>query len=425
MEITDEEKKALMDEAIEKAKAEFVKEAKADVEKINNLIADQRKAHEDMLKGKLTEAEFKTFEEKSLEAEKLIKGRVDDIETKMNRLPVETSEKKDEVAEGQAEYKAGFFKYMRSFHGEGRATFDLDEKAIKYIAERKALVSNTSGQILIPEEVESEIYRDLPNLNVIRKYATVRPIKIDRIRKRSLTEVEVGWGKLELGKELVESDVTPAEAWQNVEDMEGLAKIGKDELADTDVALASIIIDSFGRAQARKEETGFAIGTGHTFSQPDGISVDTGIAKVETTANNAIDLNAVLGTIYALPGQYRRGGTFMVSSPTMLAMRKLKDAVNGQYVWQPAAQAGQPASIFGYPIEAQEDLGKPSDANECILGIFGDFKAGYRILDRQGMTIQWLRELYATAGLVGILVSKRVGGAVIRTDAFRLLKLVA
>ena len=51
-----------------------------------------------------------------------------------------------------------------------------------------------------------------------------------------------------------------------------------------------------------------------------------------------------------------------------------------------------------------------------VMAIFGDFKAGYRIIDRTGMTIQRLVELYAEEGVVGFLVTKRVSGAVMRAS---------
>jgi len=416
MELTPEEKKALSDELISKAKADLAKEAKADIDKINKLIADERKAHEDLLKGKLTEVEFKEYEKKSQEVEKVIKERVDAIETKMNRLPVGSPEQKAEIKEGAQEYKSAFFNFLRT----GKMV--LEEKAKKYIDEFKALVSDATGQILIPEELESEIYRELPKINVIRKLAFQRSIARDRVRRRSLTEVEMGWGKLELGKEVVETDVVPSEVYQYVEDLEGLAKIGKDELQDSDVSIEAIIRDSFSRAKAEKEETAFINGTGHANQQPEGILNGSTVTRVLGAAIDVIATDDVLNLIYAVPAQYRKNGTLLFPSTTILALRKLKDAVSGQYMWQPSLQAGQPSSFAGFPVMAQEDIPAIASALSCDIGIFGDLRAGYRILDRQGMQVQRLLELFATAGLVGILVSSRVGGGVIRADALRVLR---
>jgi len=53
-------------------------------------------------------------------------------------------------------------------------------------------------------------------------------------------------------------------------------------------------------------------------------------------------------------------------------------------------------------------------AVEGIIAIFGNFQFGYRILDRKGITIQRLNELYAEAGLIGFKVHARVGGYLIK-----------
>lgn len=413
----EEEKKALMKEAIEKAKAEYAKEAKADIDKINKLISEQRVEYDKFLEGKTTEADFKAYETKSLEAEKVLKKRVDEIETKMNRPPIEVSgEKAAEVKPGQVEYKASFYNFMRS--GE----LKLEAAAAKYIQERKALVSDATGRILIPVETEAEIYRELPKINIIRQLATVRTINTEKIRRRSLTEVIMGWGKLELGVEAPKTDVEPSEAFQWIEDLEGLAKVGKDELEDTDVSLEAIIVDSFGRAKADKEETAYIIGTGHASMQPEGMLNGTTLTRIKTQSADAIEGDDFLNLIYGVPAQYRRNGKLLVPSTTELAMRKLKSATEELYLWQPNVQAGKPATFAGYPVLSQEDIPAIKSADECDVAIFGDIKAGYRIIDRKGMTIKRLLELFALAGLIGILVSSRVTGGVIRADALRVLQ---
>lgn len=415
MDLTPEEKKALLDEFLESSKAAIAKEAKADIEAINKLLTDERKAHETLLEGKMTAADFKEYEKKSQEAEVKFKERIDLVETKMKRVGLEDPNKPPPV-EGAVEYKAAFFNYLRD-----GGSIILDDKAQKFDMERKALVSDTTGQILIPEELESEIYRELPKLTILRGLCTVRPIQREKIRRRSMTEVEMGWGKLELGKEAIETDIVPAEDYQYTEDLEGLAKIGKDELADTDVSLESLILDSFSRAKGEKEEAAFVIGTGHTNQQPEGILNGATVTRVNTVASNAIATDDVLDLIFAVPAQYRRNGKLLFASSTILALRKLKDAVSGQYMWQPSLQAGQPASFAGYPVYAQDDVPAIDSSDQCDIGIFGDLKAGYRVLDRAGMTVQRLVEIYALGGLIGILVSSRVTGGVIRPDALRVL----
>ncbi len=289
--------------------------------------------------------------------------------------------------------------------------------------EQRALVENAAGEILVPEELEAEIYRELPALTVMRELATVRPISTNRIRRRSLSEVAVGWGKLETGSTLTDSmPATPTEDYSYVEDLYGLAKIGEDEFDDSDVNLEALVRDSFARATGEAEDTGFAVGTGHANSQPVGIfAAGTGISTV--LAGGAVadgtSVDDYLALIYAVPAQYRRNGSFIMASSTELLLSQKKDG-NGQYLWQPSVQAGRPNTFKGYAIHNQEDV--PSVAANALVAGFGDYKAGYRILDRQGLTVQRLVELYAAEGMVGFKGKRRVGGDVVRPNAIRILK---
>ncbi|WP_434642748.1 phage major capsid protein [Thermoanaerobacterium thermosaccharolyticum] len=371
---------------------------------LQNLIKEMREKFEAKEKGLYTKAEFEEFEAK-------INERIAQLETMIKRPPMGDNGTKDN---GQpSERKSAFFKFMR----EGKSVLTPEEQ--------KALVSDATGQILIPEELESEIYRELPKLTIIRSLATVRQTRSDRIRRRSLTEVTVGWGKLETGSTLTESTMTPDDDYQYVEDLYGLTKIGEDELMDTDVALESITTDSFSRAIAEAEDTAFVIGTGHANKQPEGILNGTVVSRVNAGQVGAITADDILKLIYEVPAQYRQNGVLIVNSKTELAMRLLKDS-NGQYLWQPSLQTGRPNSFAGYPVYNQEDIPDiPSAGTAADVAIFGDIRSGYRIIDRLGMTVQRLVELYAESGLVGFKAHYRVGGGVIRPDALRILNVPA
>ena len=67
----------------------------------------------------------------------------------------------------------------------------------------------------------------------------------------------------------------------------------------------------------------------------------------------------------------------------------------------------------------------PAAGTAAKVAIFSDIRSGYRIVDRLGMTVQRLTELYAEAGLVGFKVHYRVGGGVIRPDPLRILNVPA
>ncbi|MEO7260261.1 MAG: phage major capsid protein [Jatrophihabitantaceae bacterium] len=296
--------------------------------------------------------------------------------------------------------------------------------------EQRALVENAAGDILVPEDLESEIYRGLPKIAVMRPLAGKRSTIRDRVRRRSLDEVSVGWGKLETNDQNLTDSMpgTPGEEWSWVEDQYGLAKVGEDEFDDTDVDLEAFIRDSFTRAVAESEDTAFTVGTGHTNHQPVGwATAAAGIPAIVGSGALADYTNQVKSTmldnlkalIYAVPAQYRNNGSFIIPSATELHISLLKDA-NGQYYWQQSVQAGRPNTFLGYAVHNQEDVATVA-ASKIIAG-FGDWSVGYRILDRQGMTVQRLVELYAEDGMIGFKIRRRVGGDVPRPQALRTLK---
>ena len=294
--------------------------------------------------------------------------------------------------------------------------------------ERKALVSDATGQILLPEELEATIREGLPQLNVIRPLVQVRTISRQRVRVRVMTnEPVVGWGKLEFGAAVPNTTLVPAEGYAYPEDLNGLVQIGVDELADTDINLSAYIANHFSIAMANAEEAAFAIGTGHAFQQPQGIfTAAAGYPTHNLTAANAIIFEDIKHLIAALPPQYRNGASFLMHTNTELELQLLRefayDATHfAGFMWQPSLIAGQPNTLMGYPVYNNDSIPQHGDGALQRIAAFGNFKFAYGILDREGMSLKQLNELYITSGLVGFLATRRTTGVAMWPDAMRIL----
>ena len=398
--------------------------------KISDTWEEMKKKNDEMLeaakKGETVHAEDKAALDRMNADMTAFKKQLDEMAVKAARSQVvKPGEKTSDEAERDRSYKSAFFKWVR--HGTREmANDDIVTLKNALPPERKALVSDTTGAYLIPEDLETEILRAVPQINTIRNYCRVRPTSRDKVGVRSLTEVSVGWGKLETGTAITESTLTPSKDTIYVEDLYGLTKIGEDELDDADANLQGILADSFSVAIANAESKAFAVGRGHTtYSEPDGVAVDTTILasyKGNLTTADTMIPDDVIKTMYALPSQYKTGAILLMNKKDELALRVYRPAVAdgyyGPYLWQPSLLAGQPNNFDGFPVINQDDMHYAADAVAGINVIFGNFRLGYMILERQGMMLQRLNELYAESGLVGFKVHRRVGGGVIRPVAF-------
>jgi hypothetical protein len=122
--------------------------------------------------------------------------------------------------------------------------------------------------------------------------------------------------------------------------------------------------------------------------------------------------------VYGVRARYRNNARWLTSKLVMAAMRKYKDST-GQYLWQPALTAGQPATFVNYGITEAEDM--PAVAANSFPLAFGDFREGYLIADRVGMRMT--RDEITQPGFVKFYLRKRVGGILRNTQAIKLLKI--
>jgi HK97 family phage major capsid protein len=143
----------------------------------------------------------------------------------------------------------------------------------------------------------------------------------------------------------------------------------------------------------------------------------TGVAGGFPASNPS---DKLIDLTFAVKAGYRGNGHFVMSRATQAVIRKFKDA-DGNYLWQPAAKAGEPSTLLGYPIAESEDMpGLVADASAVA---FGDFRRGYLVVDRVGIRV--LRDPYSAKPYVLFYTTKRVGGGVQDFDAIKLLKLSA
>lgn len=174
-------------------------------------------------------------------------------------------------------------------------------------------------------------------------------------------------------------------------------------------------------------QEGLAFISGNGTDKPKGLLTYTtaashpwgAIPEVKTGKAAALTLEGLIDLVYDLPSERTPGARFALNRKTQGEIRKIKDG-NGQFIWQPGLQQGQPATILGHPMT--EMAAMPDIAANSIPIVFGDF-SGYLIIDRTGIRI--LRDPYTNKPFVQFYTTKRVGGGVVDPTLFRYHKVAA
>lgn len=341
------------------------------------------------------------------------KGTIEELQNQIKGLAGQSNRNASAGGTTDKEDKASeaFYQYLRK--GVGGLTPD----------QKKALVEDDKGRIIVPVELDKEIERQLPKETIFRGLVNVRKTSAEKIRKRSMNEVKVGWGKIESSTKVAsdfESDLEPAERFIWVHNLNGLTKIGLDELEDTDLDLQTYLGTSFAQAAAEEEDHAVLNGRGRQYEEPEGILTKSGIEVHTTAAIGSVVDTDLVDLEYLVPAQHRRRGVYIISSKLEQNLRKLKNA-NGDMVWQATLGEDVPNKINGKSYYISDDFAAWGPG--AVQAVFGDFKNGYTIVDRKGSTVQRIDELYINDDLVGFKYKKRVGGGVDKTEAFALLKL--
>nr|WP_321463373.1 phage major capsid protein [uncultured Cohaesibacter sp.] len=321
------------------------------------------------------------------------------------------------------EHKAAFDRYIRS--GVEQDLRDLEAKAM-------SISSDPDGGYLVPELVEAEVGKRLAAISPIRAIADVREISGSTLKKPfAKSGPEVGWVG-ETASRPQTSASSLAELSYTAMELYAMPAATPSLLEDAAINVDEWIASEVETAFAEQEGAAFVNGDG--VNKPKGFMAETVVtedswawgnlgAVVTGTAGGFGSTNPgdpLIELVYSLKAGYRQNAQFVMNRTTQAEIRKLKDS-DGNYLWQPPAAIGAKASLLNYAITEAEDM-PDIDADACAIA-FGDFKRGYLIVDRLGLSI--LRDPYSSKPYVLFYVTKRVGGGVQDYDAIKLLQFSA
>lgn len=383
------------------------------------------------LKGQFDE--FKKSNDKridAIEAEKSkLSATVDTLNGKLSELDELKSNLEAELASVKrpdgnvtnkdvSEHKTAFELFVRKGTDDGLA--ELERKAMQ-------VGSDPDGGYAVPEELDRNIITALRDEVVMRQECNVITVGTEKF-KRLINQggTNSGWvGEVDKRPETKTSKLASIEPFWG--EIYGNPAATQTMLDDAFFNVEQFITSELATEFSEQEEAVFTHGDG--IKKPKGLLAYGSDDKDDKEREwgklqhlllkkpTEITADEIMKLIYTMRKVYRTGAKFMMNNNTLFQVRTLKDA-QGNYLWQPGLQLGQPSALLGYGIAENEQFADVSADAAPIA--FGNFNRCYTILDRIG--VRMLRDPYTNKPFVHFYTTKRVGSMLVDSNAVKLLK---
>ncbi|EJD6119999.1 TPA: phage major capsid protein [Escherichia coli] len=383
------------------------------------------------------QAKFDAFKEKNdkrLEAVEQEKGKLaGEIETlngKLSELDELKSALEEELkqvkrpaggpqSKAASEHKTAFIGFMRKGKDDGLR--ELERKALQVGVDE-------DGGYAVPEELDRTILNLLKDEVVMRQEATTITVGGANYKKLvNLGGTASGWvGETDARPETDASKLGQIEPFMG--EIYGNPQATQTMLDDAFFNVEDWINSELAIEFAEQEEIAFTSGNGTkkpkgflayaSTLDPDKTRAFGTLQHILSGAAAGVTADAIIKLVYTLRKVHRNGAKFMMNNNSLFAIRILKDS-EGNYLWRPGLELGQPSSLAGYGVAENEQM--PDIAADAKAIAFGNFKRGYTIVDRIGTRI--LRDPYTKKPFVGFYTTKRTGGMLVDSQAIKLLQI--
>ncbi len=357
--------------------------------------------------------------------EELLTKTVEDISVEWKNFQKNYENYKDRIGDLESDINEikGGIKHMHNI-STPESIFDMEEKEIfrNLIRGTPVPPSTKSYSSDQPEmggfAVTPERYK-----NIISRISEISPMRIlascDTISTNVLElliqsgDFNSGW-VVERGERpetdaprLVQKRITVHELYSQPKATQRLLD---DAFVNIDEWLTEQLVQTF----AREENNAFINGDGE--NKPKGFLRYDEIERVEIE-DDRISPADLINLLNSLSEIYHQNASFLMHRRTLATIQKMQDNV-GRFIWQPAIADKMPETIFGIPVYCSNHMPIPEEGASAIA--LGDFKAGYKIVDRIGISI--MRDPYTEKPFTKFYATKRVGGDVVDHEAIKVLR---
>lgn len=196
----------------------------------------------------------------------------------------------------------------------------------------------------------------------------------------------------------------------------GVILVSDEIIQDAAIDIEQVIRDAMAIRLGRKVNLDLTLGDGT--GDPNGIVTASTLGFTAPLADG-ISFDDMIELEHSVDPAYRIGSNvrWMFNDTTLKKLRKIKDTVTGNYIWQPAdARTGAPASILDHPYSVNQAMANVADSQKSVL--FGDFSK-YIVRRVREFAIRRLVERYADYDQVGFIGFARYDGELMDTAAVK------
>jgi HK97 family phage major capsid protein len=403
------------------------------IEEIKGVAENLGKAFEEF-KGAQAENLKKTdalLEEKMAKISDDMAAKIEEVQKKQAQLEaasqrpsvadVKETETKTQELFNDFLKKGSFQSHDRGFEGF-LADKGVDTKALSVIV-------GSEGGYLVPTAFGGVINARVFESSPVRQYANVMTIAGDAVEfPLDNDEASAGWAAEKASRPTTNSptfDLRRINTHEMYAKPEATQKLLDDAAINAEQWLVGKISEKF----ARLEATAFVSGNGAT--QPMGILTNTttstsydarNVQVVNSGSSGAFTYNGLVDLQVSLKEAYQSNAVFMSKRAAFGSLMKIVD-LDGRPIFNLMfdKNTGLASSIMGRPLVFADDV--PTVAADAKALIYGDFRAGYTIVDKVGVRI--LRDPYSNKPFVQFYATKRVGGDVMVAEALKVQALTA
>ena len=324
------------------------------------------------------------------------------------------------------EYATGFAEYI----GHGRISAGLQTS------------SDPKGGYLSPTVLSAQVIKFLDDDVFMRQICNVLP-PLDRAVSLGAPSLDTDPGDDDWTAEVPAADIAEDDAMTfgkrelTPHLMTKLVKISQKLIRSAVIDIESYVASRLAYKAGITAEKAYITGSGA--QQPLGVMVASALG-ISTGRDVTASGAAGLGTTFTaddlinlmgfVKSQYQRNGSWLMHREGVTTVRRFKATGTSMYLWQAGTAGGfagpMPDTILGRPVYSSEYVqgwtGTAYTTGQYVV-LFGDFRAGYRIVDSLGMEVQRLGELFALKNQIGLLGRMESDGMPVLEEAFARLKI--